>query len=97
MASDPNFAMGRNFADLRVRVRLHKQHEVEKLKARLLELDDRQFKKEPFLLTSIERDIKVEHGERDKLMRELDVALKEHGKHCSILRWAWRATVKICD
>jgi hypothetical protein len=31
LASDPNFAIGRNYADLRVRVRvqLHKQFEVE--------------------------------------------------------------------
>ena len=80
MASDPNFAIGRNYADLRVRVRLHKQHKVEKLKARLQELDKRQLGLEEYLLTSIERDIKVENSERDKLIQELDIALKEHGE-----------------
>jgi len=84
LASDPNFAMGRNYADLRVRVRLHKQYKVEELKARLKELDDRQYERDPDLLTSIELDIKGEDGERDILIQELDVALREHGECIAI-------------
>jgi len=56
------------------------QHRVEKLKAQLQDLDRRQHGEDPYLLTSIEEDIKEENGERDKLMKELGEALKEHGK-----------------
>lgn len=80
LASDPNFALGRNYADLRVRLRLHKQHKVEQLKARLQELDKRQFQMNPYFLTSIDFSTKINDGERDNLMQELDVALKEHGE-----------------
>lgn len=60
------------------------QHRVEKLKARLEDLDRRQHEEDPFLLTSIEEDIKEENGERDKLIKELGEALKEHGKFYNI-------------
>ena len=76
LASDPNFAMGRNYADLRVRVRLHKQHKVEALKTRLRDLDAKQH---PYLLVHNEDGINANDGERDKLMQELDQALREHG------------------
>lgn len=89
MASDPNFAMGRNYADLRVRIRLHKQYKVEQLKARLQKMDEEQYDREKFLLTSIERDIRVENGERDKLIEELNIALREHGK----LLWLSQSSV----
>jgi|SRR5579871_5474690 len=81
LASDPNFAMGRNYADLRVRVRLYKQHKVEALKKRLQELDEKQHKIYPFLLVCNEDGINANHGERDKLMQELDQALREHGEY----------------
>jgi len=85
MASDPNFHIGRNYSDLRVLVRLHKQYKVEELKLRLQELDKRQFDLDSALPTSIELDIKGEDGERDRLMGELDIALKEHGEYVAQL------------
>jgi len=75
--------MGRNYADLRVRVRLHKQHKIEALKTRLRELDEKQHKIYPRLLVCNEDGINANHGERDKLMQELDQALREHGEYLS--------------
>lgn len=73
LASDPNFAIGRNYADLRVLIRLHKQRKVEKLKARLQELDKQRFEREQYLPTSIERDFEIFGGEGDKLIQELEL------------------------
>lgn len=81
LASDPNFAIGKNYSDLRIRIRLHAQHKVEKLKAQLQALDEEQYGEDPFLLTSIEEDIQEENGKRDELIRELNIALKEHGAY----------------
>jgi hypothetical protein len=85
LASDPNFAIGRDYADLRVRVRLHKQFEVEKLKKELKGLDERQYSEEPDILKSIEDEIQDGYGERNDLIQRIDKALKEFGKFASLL------------
>jgi hypothetical protein len=80
VASDPNFAIGRDYADLRVRVRLHKQYKVEQLRTKLEKLDKTQHGIDPNVLKSIGVEIDEGYGERDALIEELGKVLKEFGK-----------------
>jgi hypothetical protein len=85
LASDPNFAIGRDYGDLRVRVRLHKQFKVERLKKRLEALDATQYSVEPEILKSIGDEIQDGDGERDALVEDIDKALKEFGQSDSAI------------
>jgi hypothetical protein len=80
LASAPNFHVGRDYKEARIRVRLHKMYVVEQKQAELEELDRKQSQVDGYSVCSIADDIKYFEGERRKLIGELDVALRELGE-----------------
>jgi hypothetical protein len=73
-----------------VRVRLHKQYKLEGLKKKLDEMDERHHSIDPDTLKTIGEDIHEGSGERDKLIGEIDMALKEFGEFKKV----WLHTLK---
>jgi hypothetical protein len=80
LASAPNFHIGRDYKEARIRVRLHKMHVVERKQAELEELDRKQSAEDEYSVTSIAEDLKFYGGKRTTLIKELDMALRELGE-----------------
>jgi len=80
LASAPNFHVGRDYKEARIRVRLHKMYIVETKQAELEALDQKQSRVDEYSVCSIAEDIKYFKSERHKLIGELDVALRELGE-----------------
>jgi hypothetical protein len=80
LASAPNFQVGRDYKEARIRVRLHKMYVVETKQKELEELDKKQGEHDEYGVCSIAEDIKYFKEERQKLINALDVALRELGE-----------------
>lgn len=75
LGSDPSFAIGRNYGDLRIKARLYKQYRVEKVKRKLEKLEESAFAWHHNELNSIGWLIEERNSRWGGVLAELDTAL----------------------
>jgi len=77
LASDPAFAIGRDYGDLRIKIRMYKQYKVEEAKEKLEELEKVAHSRGSNFLNSIGDLISEEGSKWEDALSKLDKSLQE--------------------